>query len=139
MQALPSSTQIDPHVPAIVGRVCDFVQDLLPWLFDVLPASGETNLSAWLRPDRLVWTLSTTILALFLIELSGARTEGSQPAPFDAVAESPARLARFSWLVASLTTACLVAVPTLMVLGQALAHIRYRIDDWSTLGWPSPF
>ena len=55
------------------------------------------------------------------------------------MAESPARLARFFWLVASLTTACLVAVPTLMVLGQALAHIRFRIDDWLTLGWPSPF
>jgi hypothetical protein len=38
-----------------------------------------------------------------------------------------------------LTTVCLVAVPTLMVLGQALAHIRYRINDWTTLGWPSPF
>jgi hypothetical protein len=54
-------------------------------------------------------------------------------------ADSPARLARFNWLVASLTTACLVAVPTLMVLGQALVHINWRIDDWSTVGWPSPF
>ena len=126
-------------MPAIVGRVCDFIQDLLPWLFDVLPESGETNLSAWLRPDRLVWTLSTTILDLFLIELSGSPMVGSQPAPFDALAESPARLAGFFWLVTSLTTTCLVAMPTLMVLGQALIHIRWRIDDWSTLGWRSPF
>jgi hypothetical protein len=139
MRAVPSSTQMDPRVPAIVGRVGDFIQDLLPWLFDALSDSGGIDLSVWLRPDRLVWTLSTTILALFLIELSGSRMEGSQPAPFDVVAESPARLARFFWLVASLTTVCLVAVPTLMVLGQALAHILYRIDDWSTLGWPSPF
>jgi hypothetical protein len=139
MQALPYSTQIEPDVLTIVGRVCDFIRDLPSRLLDVFPHSGETDLSAWLRPGRLVWTLSTTILALFLIELSGSRTDGSQPAPFDAVAESPARLARFFWLVAALTTVCLVAVPTLLVLGQALAHIRYRIDDWSTLGWPSPF
>ena len=105
----------------------------------MFPDSVETDLSAWLSPRRLAWPLSTTILALFLIELSGSRTAGSQPAPFDAVAESPARLARFFWLVASLTTVCLVAMPTLMVLGQALAHIRYRINDWTTLGWPSPF
>ena len=25
------------------------------------------------------------------------------------------------------------------LLGQALAHICYRINDWTTLGWPSPF
>ena len=105
----------------------------------MFPDLSESDLSAWLSPRQLAWPLSTTILALFLIELSGSRMEGSQPAPFDAVAESSARLARFFWLVAALTTVCLVAVPTLMVLGQALAHIRYRIDDWSTLGWPSPF
>jgi hypothetical protein len=139
MQAVPSSMQIDPAVPAIVGRVCDFIRDLSDWLFSMFPDSIETDLSAWLSPRRLAWPLLTTILALFLIELSGSRTGGSQPAPFDAVAESPARLARFFWLVASLTTVCLVAVPTLMVLGQALAHIRYRINDWTTLGWPSPF
>jgi hypothetical protein len=139
MQAVPSSTQIDPYLPAIVGRVCDLIRDLPTWLCRMFPDLSESDLSAWLSPGRLAWTLSTTILALFLIELSGSRMEGSQPAPFDAVAESPARLARFFWLVASLTTACLVAVPTLMVLGQALAHIRYRIGDWSTLGWPSPF
>ena len=139
MQAVPSSMQIDPAVPAIVGRVCDFIRDLSDWLVRMLPDSIETDLSAWLSPRRLAWPLLTTILALFLIELSGSRAGGSQPAPFDAVAESPVRLARFFWLVASLTTVCLVAVPTLMVLGQALAHIRYRIGDWSTLGWPSPF
>jgi hypothetical protein len=138
MQALPSSTQIDPAVPAIVGRVCDLIRDLPAWLSSMFPDSGETNPSAWLKPERLVWTLSTTILALFLIELSGSMV-GSQPAPFDGVAESPARLARFFWLVASLTTTCLVAKPTLMVLGQALVHIRWRIDDGSTLGSPSPF
>jgi hypothetical protein len=139
MQAVPSSTQIDPYLPAIVGRVCDLIRDLPTWLCRMFPDLSESDLSAWLRPDRLAWALSTTILVLFLIELSGSRMEGSQPAPFDAVAQSPARLALFFWLVVSLTTACLVAVPTLMVLGQALAHIRYRIDEWSTLGWPSPF
>jgi hypothetical protein len=139
MQAVPSSTQIDPAVPAKVGRVCDFIRDLSGWLFSMFPGPIETDLSAWLSPRRLAWPLVTTILGLFLIELSGSHTGGSPPAPFDAVAESPARSTRFVWLVASLTTVCLVAVPTLMVLGQALAHIRYRINDWTTLGWPSPF
>ena len=89
MQAVPSSMQIDPAVPAIVGRVCDFIRDLSDWLFSMFPDSIETDLSAWLSPRRLAWPLLTTILALFLIELSGSRTGGSQPAPFDAVAESP--------------------------------------------------
>ena len=139
MQSMPSSTQIDPALPAIVGRVCDLIRDIPAWLCRLFPDSIEMELSAWLSPGRLVWTLSTTIMALFLIELSGSRMEGSRLAPFDSVAEPPARLARFLWLVASLTTACLVALPTLLVLGQALTHICYRIDDWLTYGWPSPF
>jgi hypothetical protein len=139
MQAVPSSTQIDPNLPAIVGQVCDLIRDLPACLWSMFPDSGEMDLSAWLKPGRLAWTLSTAVLALFLVELSGSRMEGSQPAPFDAVAGPPARLGRFFWLVASLTSVCFVAVPTLMVLGQALVQTRFRIDDWSTLGWPSPF
>jgi hypothetical protein len=138
MQAVPSSTQIAPELPAIVGRVCDFIQALPARLGSMFPGSGETDLSAWLRPGRLAWTLSMAILALFVLELSGSRVTASQPAPFDAVAGSPARLVRFLWLVAALTTVCLVAIPTLLVLGQALAHIRYRVADWSSSGWPSP-
>ena len=137
MQSVPSSMQIDPALPAIVGRVCDFIRDLSDSLVSMFPDSIETDLSAWLSPRRLAWPFLTTILAVFLIELSGSRTSAwrrSMRWP-----KSPVRLARFFWLVASLTTACLVAMPTLLVLGQALAHIRYRISDWSTLGWPSPF
>ena len=139
MQTLPSSTQLDPDLPAIVGRVCDLIRDLLAWFWSLFPDSVETDLSYWLKPGPLAWTLSMTILASFILELSGSRMAGCQPAPFDAVAGSPARLVRFFWLVAALTTVCLVAMPTLLVLGQALAHIRYRIADWSTLDWPSPF
>src|SRR5262249_19169671 len=83
MQAVPSSMQIDPAAPAIVGQVCDFIRDLSDWLFSMFPDSIESDLSAWLSPRRLAWPLLTTILALFLIELSGSRTGGSQPAPFD--------------------------------------------------------
>ena len=99
MQAMPSAAQIDPDLPSIVGRVCDLIRDVPAWLCRLFPDSIEMELSAWLSPGRLVWALSTTILALFLIELSGSRMEGSQPVPFDSMAESPARLARFLWLV----------------------------------------
>jgi hypothetical protein len=91
MQAVPSSTQIDPYLPAIVGWVCDLIRYLPTWLCRMFPDLSESDLSAWLRPDRLAWTLSTSILALFLIELSGSPMVGSQPTPFGAVAGSPAR------------------------------------------------
>jgi hypothetical protein len=59
--------------------------------------------------------------------------------PFDLVAGSPGRLVRFIWLTAALTVVCLAAVPTLIVSGQVIVHIRCLISNWSTCGWPSPF
>jgi hypothetical protein len=87
----------------------------------------------------LAWTLSMAVVALFILELSLARAGRPQPVPFDAVAQSPGRRARFLWLTAALTTVCLAALPTLAVLSQAIIDIRFHIDRWMTFGWPSPF
>ena len=46
---------------------------------------------------------------------------------------------RFLWLTAAVTAVCLVAMPTLIVLGQMIVHIGIHLDDWTAHGWPSPF
>jgi hypothetical protein len=139
LQCLPASTQLDPAVPSIIGRVCDLLREVPAWIWSLIPDSGQISFAAWLDPERLAWTLATAAVGLFILELSVSRTGGEQPAPFDAIAETPGGLGRFIWLTAALTAVCLVALPTLAVLGQVIVHIRWRIDDWAVNGWPSPF
>jgi hypothetical protein len=105
----------------------------------LIPDSGQIIFAAWLDPERLAWTLATAAVALFIVELSVSRPGAEQPAPFDAIVETPGGLGRFIWLTAALTAVCLVALPTLAVLGQVIVHIRFWIDDWAVNGWPSPF
>jgi hypothetical protein len=139
LRYLPSSTQLDPTVPALVGRICDLAREVPVWLESMVPDSGELDFAAWLDPERLAWMLAVTAVALLVLELAISGPAQDRPAPFDAVAESRGRLARFLWLTAALTAVCLVALPTLTVLGQAIVHIRFRIDNWMADGWPSPF
>jgi hypothetical protein len=77
-------------------------------------------------------------LAFFLSELA-LRPPALRTPPFDLVAGSPGRLVRFAWLTLGLTVVCLAALPTLIVLGQVILHIRLGISTWTVSGWPSPF
>src|SRR5262249_48695468 len=131
LRYMPSSTQLDPTVPAIVGRICDLAREVPAWLDGLIPDSIGIGLGAWLDPKRLTWMLATTAMAIVVLELAISGPAQDRPAPFDTVAESRVRLARFLWLTAALTAVCLVALPTLTVLGQAIVHIRIRMDNWS--------
>jgi len=139
LQCLPSSSQLDPGVPAFIGRICDLARDLPAWLGAFLPDYWETDLLAWLSPERLAWAVAMAAVGLLILELAAPRLQGDGPAPFDGVADSPGRLLRFAWLTTALTSVCLVAMPTLLVLGQVIVHIRIQIDEWMRGGWPSPF
>jgi hypothetical protein len=139
LECLPPSAQLDPAVPWIVGRACDLGREVPAWVRSLIPDSGRMNLDPWIEPERLAWTLAIAVVAWLLLELATDRTREDRPAPFDAMAESPGRLARFLWLTTALTAVCLVALPTLIVLSQVMVHIRCMIDDWMANGWPSPF
>ncbi len=136
---LPSSTQLDPDLPPIVGRICDAIAAVTGRFWNLLPDSIVMVVSAGLDPERLAWMLSLMLVAAFLLELAFPRLFGDRAAPFDAIAKSPDRMRRCLWLTAGLTTICIVAMPILLVLGQVLVHIRFSIDRWTVDGWPSPF
>lgn len=139
LRYLPSSTQLDAGVPAIVGRFCDWVREIPAWLFGLAPDSAQANFAEWLEPERLAWVLAIAALGFFVLQLAFPRPGGDQPAPFDAVAGSPGRLAWFVWLTTALTAVCVISMPTLLLLGQVIVHIRFHIDRWMVDGWPSPF
>ena len=109
---------------------CDVAREVPAWLVEPGARFRQRQLRRWLEPERLAWILATTAVGLLVVELAVSRADRDQPAPFDAVAESPGRLARFLWLTLALTVVCLVAVPTLIVLGQVIVHIRFGIGNW---------
>jgi hypothetical protein len=139
LQCLPASSQLDPWLPAVVGRICDIAREIPTWLGGLMPDYGDTNLFAWFGPERLAWAMAMGAVGLLVLELAAAGAPGRGNAPFDTVCDSPGRAARFTWLTTALTAVCVVAMPTLLVIGQVIVHIRLHIDNWMRDGWPSPF
>ncbi len=138
LRCLPSSQAIDTQLPPIFARLLEGVEAAGVWFLGLFPYSLGDGILAWLSPERLLWILPMAGLALFLIELA-LRPPAFRTPPFDQVAGSPGRLVRFIWLTVALTVVCLAAVPTLIVLGQVILHIRLGISTWTVRGWPSPF
>jgi hypothetical protein len=139
LQCLPESSQLGPSVPKIIGRVCDLAREFPAWIWSLLPDSSEIILPGWFEPERIVWFLAVSAVCLLVFEVALPRRLRGQTAPFDLVLESPGRLARFSWLTMALTAVCIVAVPTLFVLGQVIVYLRLRLGDWMARGWQWPF
>jgi hypothetical protein len=138
LTCLPSATEIDPELPPIVGRLLAGVGEVHGRVWDVLPDPLVIVLQESLAPNHVVWILSAAGLAVFLVELA-MRPPGLRTTPFDLVAGEPGRLVRFIWLSAALIVVCVAAVPTLIVVGQVILHIRLGISTWTVRGWPSPF
>lgn len=139
LQCLPSSTQLDAGVRAVIGRICDRAREVPAWVAGLLSDDGGMVVFAWLSPERLAWVVAIAAMGLFILELAAPRLPGEAMAPFDRMADSRGQLARFVWLATAMTTVCLVAMPTLLVLGQVIVHIRLHFDGWMRDGWPSPF
>ncbi len=138
LKCLPSSRALDPETPAIFVRLLDGVEAAGLWFWGLFPDPLGDDILAWLSLERLLWILPMAGLAFFLIELA-LRPPAFRTPLFDQVASSPGRLVRFAWLTLGLTVVCLAALPTLIVLGQVILHIRLGISTWTVHGWPSPF
>jgi len=74
-------------------------------------------------------------MVLLLVELA-IRPAAAVVAPFDRLAFEPATARRFIWLVSGLVVRCLAALPTLLVAGQSLVHLRFFAGDLWIRGWP---
>jgi branched-subunit amino acid transport protein AzlD len=138
LKCLPSSMAIDPALPPMFAELLDGIDQAGVWFWGIFPAPLADGVQAWLDPGRLFWILTMVGLALFLSELA-LRPPALRIPPFDLVGCSPGRLVRFAWLTLSLTVVCLAALPTLIVLGQVILHLRLGIITWTASGWPSPF
>jgi hypothetical protein len=135
LTCLPSTAQFDPRIPSPVTLAIDVVGRANAWLWGRFPDSVVMVISPWLAPERLAWTLMLLGVAILLVELA-LRPQSAEHGPFDRVVGEPQSILRFGWLVVGLTCVCLVALPTLLIAGQALWHIRLCGWDWVNSGWP---
>lgn len=136
--SLPSSSVLAPGVPPLVGRVLDLVGEANLRIWDMLPDPLVIQIRPLLSARGLAYILPLWLLILLLATL--ARGPSSQRViPLDRVCETPRLLPRFAWLTVALTVVCLAAIPTLMLVGQALVHVRLSISTWMGAGWPAVF
>jgi hypothetical protein len=103
------------------------------WLKAHMPDPIVEALTPWLNVEPLAWTLALACLAVLMLEL--ALEPAGAAVPFDSITESPRLALRAAWLALALTVVCLVALPTFLISGQVLLHIRVNAEDLAGSGW----
>jgi hypothetical protein len=137
LTCLPTSAQFEPGVLSPISRVVDSVQHVQGWLWSLVPEWIVLDLKPWLAPEPLVWILTILGLLSLVCELALRPTSGSDDALFDCAFESRRQALHIAWLALALTVLCVVALPTLMIGGLVILHIRLNVADWVMNGWPA--
>jgi len=135
LKCLPSTSQFEPRVPSLVKLLYDALEQANGWLWGRFPDPIVVVISPWFQPEQLLWTLMVVGVAVLLLELA-IRPASAHHAPFDRIVAAPQSVFQFGWLVVALTCVCPVALPTLIIGGQALWHVRLSLADWRSLGRP---
>ena len=87
------------------------------------PEEFVDDVTSVLAPTNVLWAVIGMGVILLLCELA-IRPAASVVAPFDRLASEPAIAPRFIWLVTALVVVCLAALPTILVAGLTLVHLR---------------
>jgi hypothetical protein len=132
---LPDSAVLEPRVPGFVTWAVAFIRGALNYFWDRLPDSFTAGAHAMLAIENLIWTSLLLAIVCFVIELL-IRGKPELSSPFDRLACSPEAARQFIWLVVAFVVLCLAALPTLIVAGQALLHVRMHAAQLMTQGWP---
>jgi hypothetical protein len=87
------------------------------------PEEFVDDVTRVLAPTYVLWAVIGMGMILLLCELA-IRPATAVVAPFDRLASEPAIAPRFIWLVTALVVVCLAALPTILVAGLTLVHLR---------------
>jgi hypothetical protein len=85
--------------------------------------------------ENLQWIVGATFVSIVVLELTITKTT-TRAAPFEAVFGSARSAIEVAWLTVALTVVCVVALPILVVLGQAVMSVQLNLEDWLKIGWP---
>jgi hypothetical protein len=135
MKNLPGSSQLPPAVPASVGRLIDTIGRGQAWAWGLLPYSVVVVLKYCLEFDQLRWILTAVFVGIVFVELAITKAT-TCAAPFDAAFCTARSAMEVAWLTVALALVCLVALPILVVLGQAVMNAQLNLEDWLRIGWP---
>jgi hypothetical protein len=136
LSVLPESAHLEPYLPRFVVLAVAGIKAAVYGFWERLSDPLSTVSTQVLQIDNLLWTALLATTMCMAVELS-LRGHSLIPSPFDQVAESPQRFRWFVWLVLAFTVLCLAALPTLIVAGQSLFHLRIMADQMARFGWPS--
>ena len=129
LKHLPASMQMPPGIPPFIGWAIDVVGQGQAQAWSLLPHPVVVAMTYCLEPDQLRWLIALVFVSPLVIELVVRRT-ADREAPFDVVFRTTRSVTQIAWLTVALVVVCLVALPTLIVAGQAGLHIRLNLADW---------
>jgi hypothetical protein len=134
LKLVPNSGQVAGRVPPSVAPVFDAIENLNLWLWGRLDWL-VVMIKPWFEPESIFWTLTLVALGWLLFGLA-IRPPAAGRAPFDGTRTQPGSASRLAWLVVGLSTVCLAALPTLVVAGLFIYHLRMNAADLRYFGWP---
>ena len=129
LKHLPASMQMPAAIPPFIGWAIDVVGQTQAQAWSLLPHPVVVAMTYCLEPDQLRWLIALVFVSPLVIELVVRRT-ADQEAPFDAAFRTTRSVMQLTWLTVALVVVCLVALPTLIVAGQAGLHVRLNLADW---------
>jgi hypothetical protein len=135
MKHLPASSQLPPAVPGSVGHVIDTIGRGQAWAWGFIPYPVVVVLTYCLEPEQLQWILAAIFASVVVLELTISKAT-TRAAPFDVVFGSARSVIEVAWLTFAFTLVCLVALPILVVLSQAVINAQLNLEDWLKIGWP---
>ncbi len=134
LNILPDSAVVEPYAPPFITVAVAVIKETLSRFWDRFPDTFTSTALGLLAIENLLWTALMLAICCFVAELL-VRDNLELNSPFDRLAESPGSGIRFLWLVLGLTVLCIAAVPTLIVVGQVILHLRMHGGDLMTRGW----
>jgi hypothetical protein len=135
VRSLPTPAQVGDHLPPSLHFVLDANEAANGWLWGSLPDWLVMVVNPWFAPEMLFWAPMLVALACLLAGLA-IRPVAAGVAPLDRALTERGPARRLAWLVLGLTTVCLAALPTLVVAGQVVYHLRLNALDLQHHGWP---
>ncbi len=134
LKALPDSSVVAPNVPHFISYTVAFINGAVSAVWDRFPDWFADSAMGMLAIEGLMWTSLILATVCFVIELL-VRDNMRLTSPFDQLAKSPGRMWQFIWMVLGFVVVCLAALPTLIVAGQVVLHLRVHGADLMARGW----
>jgi hypothetical protein len=134
LNVLPDSSVVEPYAPSFVTSAVALIKGSVTLFWEAFPDWCTPSELGMFAIENLLWISLILAIVCFVVEVL-IRDNVGVTSPFDRLAESRQGAWRFTWLVLGFVVVCLAALPTLIVAGQVVLHLRMYGGDLMTRGW----